>query len=110
MKLNGTKYKQRDEFLKINLLIMKLNLALKIEAFPKTTTESSVNEKKFYDDLEYSNGCCLMIMEKHMEESIYVSIPKIKNAIEFSDAISQKCTKFSNNEKNELFDNYWVNV
>ena len=39
----------------INLTIIKLNLALKVEAPPKPTTESSVNEKKFYEDLEYFN-------------------------------------------------------
>ena len=49
-------------------------------------------------------------MENHLEESIYSSIPKTKNAKEFFDAISKKYTKFSKNEKNELCDNHWVNV
>ena len=43
-----------------------------------------------------------------MEDSIYASIPKIKNAKEFFNAINKKYTKFSKNEKNELFDNHWV--
>ena len=64
----------------MNLTIMKLNFALKIETPPKPTIESSTSEKKFYEDLEYSNSCCLMIMEKCMEDSIYASIPKIENA------------------------------
>ena len=85
---------------------MKLNLALKIEALPKSTAESSTKEKKFCKDLEYSNSCCLMIMENQMEESIYASIPKIENAKDFLDVITKKYTKFSNNEKNELFDNH----
>ena len=38
------------------------------------------------------------------------SLPKIENAKEFLDAISNKYTKFSKNEKNELYDNHWVNV
>ena len=45
-----------------------------------------------------------------MEESIYASFSKIENAKEFLVAISKKYTKFSNNEKNELFDNHWLNV
>ena len=53
---------------------------------------------------------CLMIMENHMEDSIYASIPKIENAKEFFYAISKKYTKFSKNEKNELSDNHWMNV
>ena len=77
MKLNGTNYKQRVKSLMMNLTIMKLNLALKIEAPPKPTSESSANEKKFYEDCEYYNSCCLMIIENHMEESTYASIPKI---------------------------------
>ena len=103
-KLNGTNYKQWVKSLMMNLTIMKLNLAL------KPTVESSANETKFYENWEYSNSCCLMIMENHIEDSIYASIPKIENAKEFLDAISKKYTKFSKNEKNELSDNHWVNV
>ena len=94
----------------MNLIIMKLNLTLKVEALPKPTAESSANEKKFYEDWEDSNSCCLMIMENHMEESIYANIPKIENVKGFLNAISRKYTKFSKNEKNKLSDNHWVNV
>ena len=51
-----------------------------------------------------------MIMENHIEDSIYAGIPKIENEKEYLDAISTKYTKFSKNEKNELSDNQWVNV
>ena len=44
----------------MNLMIMKLNLVLKVEAPPKSTVESSTKEKKSYEDWEYSNSCCLM--------------------------------------------------
>ena len=74
---------------------MKLNLALKVEAPSKLNAENSVKEKKSYEDCEYSNSCCLTIMENHMEESIYASISKIESAKEFLDAISKKYTKFS---------------
>ena len=89
---------------------MKLNLTLKVEVPPKPIIESSTKEKKFYEDWEYSNSCCLMIMKNHMKDSIYASIPKIENAKEFFDAISKKYTKFSKNEKNELSHNHLVNV
>ena len=93
----------------MNVTIMKLNLALKVKTSLKPTAECSANEIKSYDDWEYSNSC-LMIMENHMKDSIYASIPKIENAIEFLYAISNKYTKLSKNEKNELSDNHWVNV
>ena len=105
-KLNGTNYKQWVESLMMNLTIIKLKLVLKVEAAPKTSAKSSINKKKFYKDRESSNSCCLMIMENHIEESVYASIPKIENAKEFLDVISKKYTKFSDNEKNELFDNH----
>ena len=59
---------------------MKLNLALKVEAPLKPTVESFAKEKKSYENWEYSNSCCLMIIENHMEDSIYESIPKIENS------------------------------
>ena len=52
----------------MNLTIMKLKLTLKVEAPLKPIVESSANEKKSYEDWEYSNSCCLMIMENHMED------------------------------------------
>ena len=90
MKLNGTNYKQLIKSLMMNLTIMKMNLALKLEGLPKPTGESSTKEKKSYEDRKYSNSCCLMIMENHMEDSIYESIPKTKNAKEFLDVVGKK--------------------
>ena len=81
---------------------MKLNLALKVEALPKPTVESSASEKKSYENWKYSNSCCLMIMENHMEDSIYESIPKTENAKQVLDVVGKKYIKFSNNEKNEF--------
>ena len=51
MKLNGTNYKLWVESLMMNLKIMKLNLASKVEAPLKSIVESSTNEKKVYKDL-----------------------------------------------------------
>ena len=42
--------------------------------------------------------------------SVYTSIPKIENSKDLLYAISNKYTKFSKNEKNELYDNHLVNV
>ena len=60
----------------MNFMIMKLNLALKVEVPPKPTVESSAKEKKSYEDWEYSDNCSLVIMENHMKDSIYEIIPK----------------------------------
>ena len=90
------------------LTIVKLNLALKVEAPPKPTIESSVNEKKFYDDKEYSNSFCLMIM---IWKTLFMqAFPRLRMKKGLLDAISKKYTKFSKNEKNELSDNYWVSA
>ena len=43
-----------------------------------------------------------MIMENHLEDSIYEIISKTENAKEFLDDVSKKYTKLSKNEKNEL--------
>ena len=96
-KLNGTNYKQWVSYLTMNLTIMKPNLVLKVEAPPKLQAESSTSEKKSYEEWEYSNSCCLMIMENHMEDFIYESIPKTGNGKEFLDAVGKKYTKFSKN-------------
>ena len=54
----------------MNLTIMKLYMALKVESSPKPTVDNSANKKKLYEELyeewEYNNSCCLMIMENHM--------------------------------------------
>ena len=92
----------------MNLTIMKLNMALKVKAPPKPTTESSAKEKKSNEDWEYSTNCCLMIMENHMEDSIYESIPTTENAKEFLDVVGKKYTKFSKNEKNELLSLHYL--
>ena len=44
-----------------------------------------------------------MIVRYHVEDSICDSIPKVKNAKDFLDAINKKYKKFSKNEKNDLF-------
>ena len=49
-------------------------------------------------------------MKNHKEDFVYASIPKSENAKYFLHAISKKYRKFSKNEKNELYDNHWVNV
>ena len=43
-----------------------------------------------------------MIMKNHIEDSIYESILKTKNAKELLDAVGKKYTKFLKNEKNKL--------
>ena len=79
---------------------------MKVEAPSKPIIKNFANEKMFYEDCEYSNNHCLIIMKNHMEESVYASILKIENVKDFLDAISKKFTKFSKNEKNEFYDNH----
>ena len=51
-----------------------------------------------------------MIMENHLEDSIYENIPKIEYAKDFLDVVGKKYTKFLKNEKSELSDNHCVNI
>ena len=81
MKFNESNCKKSVKSIIMNLTIMKLNLTLKVEAPPKPTVESFAKKKKLYGDCEYSNSCCLMIMENHMKDSIYENIPNIENAM-----------------------------
>ena len=53
-------------------------MVLKVETPPKPTIENFVKKKRFYENWEYSNSFCLMVMKNHMEDSIYASIPKIE--------------------------------
>ena len=99
--LNGTNHKQWIESLMMNLTIMRMDLALRTTAPPKLADGASEKDRKSYEEWEYSNRCCLMIMRYHMDESIRDSIPKTENAKDFLTAIEKKYEKFTKNEKNE---------
>ena len=99
--LNGTDHKQWIESLMMNLTIMKMDLVLGTTAPPKHVDNAVENDRESYDEWEYSNRCCLMIMRYHMDESICYSIPKTENGKDFFTAIEKKYDKFSKNEKNE---------
>ena len=96
-KLNGTNYKQWVKSLMMNLTIMKLNMTLKVDAPPKPLLR--VLQRRKSPLRGYSNSCCLMIMENHLEYSIYKRIPKIENTKEFLDAVGRKYIELSKNEK-----------
>ena len=85
----------------MNLTIMKMDLALRTTAPPKPADSVAEKDRKSYEEWEYSNCCCLMIMRYHMDESIRNSIPNTENAKDFLIAIEKKYEKFSKNEKNE---------
>ena len=94
----------------MNFRILKLNLALKVEASLKPTTKSSTNEKKFYKDWEYSNSYCLKIMENLWRNLFMQAFPRLRMQRSSCMSLVKKYTKFSKNEKNELCDNHWMNV
>ena len=101
MKLNGTNYKQCVKFLIMNLTIIKLNLAL-------NPLSRVLQRRKSFEDLEYSNSCCLMIMENHMIDSIYENIPKTENAKDFLDSVGKKYIKFLKNDLlNTLYSTFY---
>ena len=85
----------------MNLTLMRVDLALRTDAPPKPTDDTTKRDRKSYEDWEHSNRCCLMLMRYHMDESIRDSIPQTGIAKDFLDAIKEKYKKFSKNEKNE---------
>ena len=98
--LNGTNHKQWVESLMMNLTIMRMELALRTTTLPKPVDNAAEKYRKTYEEWEYSNHYCLMIMRYHMDESICYSIPKTENAKDFLTAIEKKYENFSKNEKN----------
>ncbi|KAM6577988.1 hypothetical protein CsatB_029825 [Cannabis sativa] len=99
--LNGTNHKQWVESLMLNLTLMRVDLALRMDAPPKPADDATEKDKKSYEDWEHSNRCCLMLMRYNMDESIRDSIPQTESAKDFLAAIKEKYKKFSKNEKNE---------
>ena len=99
--LNGANYKHWHESLLMNLTIMKLDLPLREYEPAKLSDSSTYEQKKYRDEWEHSNRCCLMIMRYHMEESICDSIEGVDVAKTFLKSIDKKFKKFSKNERNE---------
>ena len=81
--LNRINHKQWVEYLMMNLTIMKIDLALRTTVLRKPADGAAEKDRKSYDECEYSNRCCLMIMRYHMYESIRDSIPNTENAKDF---------------------------
>ena len=84
---------------------MKLNLALKVETPLKSTVESSTNEKKFYQDWEYPNSCCLMIMDNHMQEYIYQAFLRLRMQKSFWMLLARNIQSFQRIRKMSYFMN-----
>ncbi|EXB28914.1 hypothetical protein L484_012673 [Morus notabilis] len=83
----------------MNLALMNVDLALRVEMPEKPTEKSSAGEKADYDRWEHSNRCCLMVMRYHMEESVSDSIPETMTAKALLAAIAKKYAKFDKVEK-----------
>lgn len=71
MVLNGTNYQIWKKTLMLNLTIMKLDLALKIDPPEKPTAETTAEAKQLYENWEYSNNSCMMLLEYYVEDCIF---------------------------------------
>lgn len=78
----------------INLAIINLDLALRVDASIKSTNESFVYEKTCYEQWVYSNKTCLMIMKYIIDKSIRWSIIDIDSAKIYLNVVRKKFTKF----------------
>ena len=55
LNLNGTNHRQWVESLMMNLMAIKLDLALRVSCPPKPTDRNTKAEKKCFEEWEYSN-------------------------------------------------------
>jgi len=97
--LMGTNYEDWYESFTINLAIMNLDLALRVETPAALTEKSSVKEKTYYECWGHSNRTCLMIMKYTIDKSISQSIICTDSAKDFLAAVEDKFTKFNKTEK-----------
>ncbi|KAH7845096.1 hypothetical protein Vadar_017655 [Vaccinium darrowii] len=88
--LSGTNYEVWKESLEVNLAIMNLDLAIREEAPPKLTAESSAEVRAYYERWEHSNRTCLMFMKCTMDKSIKQCVPDNENAKAYLAAIEVK--------------------
>ncbi|KAH7845358.1 hypothetical protein Vadar_001115 [Vaccinium darrowii] len=96
--LSGTNYEDWKESLEVNLAIMNLDLAIREEAPPKLTTESSAEVRAYYERWEHSNRTCLMIMKYTMDKFIKQCVPDNENAKAYLADIGKQFTKFDKAE------------
>jgi hypothetical protein len=91
--LMGTNYEDLYESLTINLAVMNLDLALKVEATAKLIEKSSTKEKKkkknYYELWEHSNRTCLMIIKYIISKSIRQSITHTDSTRDFLVAVGK---------------------
>jgi hypothetical protein len=97
--LTETNYEDLYESLTINLAIMNLDLALRVEAPAELTKKSYAEEKTYYKCWGHSNRTCLMIMKYTINKSIKQSITCTDSAGDFLAADRNKFTKFDKAEK-----------
>ncbi|KAH7853909.1 hypothetical protein Vadar_007956 [Vaccinium darrowii] len=77
---------------------MNLDLAIREEAPPKLTTESSAEVRAYYERWEHSNRTCLMIMKYTMDKFIKQCVPDNENAKAYLVDIGKQFTKFDKAE------------
>lgn len=78
MKLDGANYLKLKKTLVINLIFMKLYMALEMNPLQIPNSESIVKAKKLCEDWRHLNMCYTMMMENYMDGFIYASIPKVE--------------------------------
>ncbi|KAG6642075.1 hypothetical protein CIPAW_09G118100, partial [Carya illinoinensis] len=100
--LTEINYEDWYESLTINLAIMNLDLALRIDAPVEPTNESSAVEKTRYEQLVHSNRTCLMIIKYTIDKSIRLSIADTDSTKEYLDVVGKKFIKFDKVEKGTL--------
>ncbi|XP_062170455.1 uncharacterized protein LOC133876187 [Alnus glutinosa] len=97
--LAETNYEDWYESLTINLTIINLDLALRVEALAALIEKSFAEEKTYYERWGHSNRTYLMIMKYTIDKSIRQSITCTDSVKDFLAAVGDKFTKFDKAEK-----------
>lgn len=77
----------------MHLLVQKIEKVMEKDSLEKLTAESVDEVKKQYEDLQYVNRCCIIIMESYMNDIVYDSLPKTDIVKQLFEKVGKKFSK-----------------
>ncbi|CAH9067950.1 unnamed protein product [Cuscuta europaea] len=88
--LNGTNFSTWRESIKLSLGMMDLDQALRIDPPDVPNAESTVEQKRSYEQWERSNRMCLMVIKNSISVAIRGAIPDSENAKTYLEYVEER--------------------
>ena len=107
--LNGTNYKEWGETLKLYLVIINIDLALR-EDKPVMDANFNAKPRANHETRVHSNLICFMVLKYTMDKTIQQSIPKSQNAKEIFNLVIEIFIKFDKAKKKGYYKLKSMNV